>query len=81
MSSTIIPLVQKKKIAQLLSDGKRLDGRGLTDYRAVQLGTGIIGSAEGSARIRLGKTEVLVGIKVEVGTPFSDTTNDGVIQG
>ena len=79
MSSTIIPLVQKKKIAQLLSDGKRLDGRGLTDYRAVQLETGIIGSAEGSARIRLGKTEVLVGIKVEVGTPFSDTPNEGVL--
>ena len=79
MSSTIIPLVQKKKIAQLISDGKRLDGRGLTEYRKVQLETGIIGSAEGSARIRLGKTEVLVGIKVEVGTPFSDTPNEGVL--
>ncbi len=79
MPSTIIPLVQKKKIAQLISDGKRLDGRGLTDYREVQLETGIIGSAEGSARIRLGKTDVLVGIKIEVGTPFSDTPNEGVL--
>lgn len=79
MTSTIVPLIKKKKIAQLLSDGKRLDGRGVTEYREVQLETGTIGSAEGSARIRLGKTEVLVGIKIEVGQPFSDTPNEGVL--
>lgn len=79
MTQIIIPHIAQKQIVQSISDGKRLDGRGLTDYREVQLEAGIIGSAEGSARVRLGKTEVLVGIKIEVGTPFSDIPNEGVL--
>ncbi len=79
MTSTIIPLVKRKKIAETLPSGKRLDGRGLADYREIKLETGVIGSAEGSARIHLGKTEVLVGIKIDIGEPFSDTPNEGVL--
>ena len=79
MTQIIIPHITQKQIVQSISDGKRLDGRGLTDYREVQLEAGIIGSAEGSARVRLGKTEVLVGIKIEVGAPFSDIPNEGVL--
>jgi exosome complex component RRP42 len=40
---------------------------------------GIIERAEGSARVLLGKTEVLVGAKIEVGEPFPDTPNEGVL--
>jgi exosome complex component RRP42 len=69
----------QKRIAQLLADGKRLDGRELTSYREIQVESGIIERAEGSARVRLGKTEVLVGVKIEVGEPFSDTPNEGVL--
>lgn len=79
MKSPIIIRVKQKQIAQLVSHGKRLDGRGLTDYRELQLETGVVGRAEGSARVRLGKTEVLVGIKIEVGKPFADVPNKGVL--
>lgn len=71
--------VRQKQIAQQIDAGKRLDGRSLTDYRDFTLEEGIIEKAEGSARIRLGKTEVLVGVKIETGAPFSDTPNDGVL--
>jgi len=71
--------VRKRRVAQLISGGKRLDGRGLTDYREVQLEIGLIERAEGSARVRLGKTEVLVGVKFEMGEPFPDTPNEGVL--
>ena len=61
------------------SSNKRLDGRGLTDYRPIQIETGIIEKAEGSARVRLGKTEVMVGIKIDIGEPYSDRPNEGVL--
>lgn len=79
MTSITISRIKQKQIAQLISSGKRLDERGLTDYREAQLEAGIIERAEGSARIRLGRTEVLVGIKIEVGEPFSDVPNEGVL--
>jgi exosome complex component RRP42 len=71
--------VKQRRVAQLIAHGKRLDGRELTEYRPVQLETGLIERAEGSARVRLGKTEVLVGVKFEMGEPFPDTPNEGVL--
>ena len=71
--------VKQKQITQLMSEGKRLDGRDPTAYREIRIEKGIIEKAEGSARVLLGETEVLVGVKVEVGKPFSDTPNEGVL--
>ena len=79
MVSVMAAKVRQKRIAQLIARGKRLDGREPTDYREIQLESGLIERAEGSARVRLGKTEVLVGIKIEAGEPFSDTPNEGVL--
>lgn len=77
--SVMAARLKQEQIAQLISRGKRLDGRGLTDYREIRLEAGIIERAEGSARVRLGKTEVLVGVKIEVGAPYSDRPNEGVL--
>jgi len=79
MTSPVVTRVKQKRIAQLISLGKRFDERGLTDYREAQVETGVIEKAEGSARVRLGKTEVLVGVKIEIGEPFSDVPNEGVL--
>jgi len=79
MKSSIMVRVKQKQIAQLVSLGKRLDGRGLTDYREIQLEVGVAGRAEGSARVRLGKTEVMVGTKIEIGEPFPDVPDQGVL--
>ncbi|MDH5532011.1 MAG: exosome complex protein Rrp42 [Candidatus Bathyarchaeota archaeon] len=79
MKYPIMIRVKQKQIAQLVSLGKRLDGRGLNDYRGIQLEVGVVGRAEGSARVRLGKTEVLVGTKIELGEPFPDVPNQGVL--
>jgi len=79
MSSIMAAKVRQKRIAQLIARGKRLDGREPNDYREIQIESGLIERAEGSARVRLGKTEVLVGTKIEVGEPFSDTPNEGVL--
>src|SRR4030067_434280 len=79
MASKMATKVRQRRVAQLISGGKRLDGRELTDYREVKVESGLIERAEGSARVRLGKTEVLVGVKIETGEPFPDTPNEGVL--
>jgi len=58
----------------------RNDGRGRLDYRPFTLETGIISQTNGSARIVLDTTDVLVGIKAELGEPEPDTPNLGKLQ-
>jgi exosome complex component RRP42 len=77
--SALVTKVRLKQIEALLEKGKRLDERGLQDYREIKIEQGIIEKAEGSARALLGKTEVLVGVKIETGEPFPDTPNEGVM--
>jgi exosome complex component RRP42 len=77
--SSPLTRVRLKQIEQLIEKGKRLDERGLRDYREIKIEQGLIERAEGSARVLLGKTEVLVGVKVQTGEPFPDTPNDGVM--
>lgn len=77
--SSLITRVRIRQIEQLIEKGKRLDARDLSDYREIKVEQGVIEKAEGSARVLLGKTEVLVGVKVETGTPFPDTPNNGVL--
>lgn len=79
MTSSIIVNVKKKRITEMLTSGKRTDGRGITNYREIRVESGVIERAEGSARVRLGKTEVLVGIKIGTGAPFTDTPDTGVL--
>jgi exosome complex component RRP42 len=77
--SSLVAKVRQRQLAQLIDTGKRLDGRTLTDYREIKIEQGLIEKAEGSAQVFLGKTQVLVGIKVETGEPFPDTPNEGVM--
>jgi exosome complex component RRP42 len=76
--SSLVTRVKLKQITSHIEKGKRLDERGLQDYRPIKIEQGVIEKAEGSARVYLGKTEVLVGVKVETGEPFPDTPNEGV---
>jgi exosome complex component RRP42 len=63
----------------MIDEAKRVDGRGLTEFREFKVEQGVIEKAEGSARVWLGNSDVLVGVKVETGEPFSDTPNEGVM--
>ena len=79
MTSPIVIRVKKKRIVELLASGKRTDGRGPRDYREIKIESGVIERAEGSARVCLGKTEVMVGVKISTGTPFPDVPDKGVL--
>ena len=79
MSDSVISEIRRDHIIKLLKDGKRTDGRGLQDWREINVMTNCIESADGSARVKLGKTEVIAGVKIIPGTPFPDTPTEGVL--
>ncbi|MBW6461978.1 MAG: exosome complex protein Rrp42 [DPANN group archaeon] len=57
----------------------REDGRTSEQFRDITIETGIIGRAEGSARVKIGDTEIIAGVKMEIGTPFPDSPGEGII--
>lgn len=69
--------VTREYLAKLFAQGKRFDGRGLTDFRDIEVSLGVSNKAEGSARMKLGKTEVVVGIKLAQGEPYPDSLDKG----
>ncbi len=70
----------REYVIKLLEKGYRLDGRAPLDYRKpIELKVGMIPTAEGSAQVKVGDTEVIIGVKMEVGTPYPDTPNEGGI--
>jgi exosome complex component RRP42 len=75
----VVEQLKRAQMNELLSKGKRLDGRGLLDLRELKIETNAIEKAEGSARVTLGNTEVIAGVKVNIGTPFPDTPDKGLL--
>jgi len=66
-----------QRIKQYLEKGNRFDGRKSDEFREIFIETGISKKAEGSARVRIGKTEVVVGVKMDTGTPYPDSPDKG----
>lgn len=71
--------LEQKTVIDLVAKGKRIDDRGLESYRPINIQMGLIEKANGSAQVFLGKSKVLAGIKIEIGTPFPDTPDEGVL--
>jgi len=75
----IVPEIIKESVTNLVKNGERTDGRAFDEYREISLETGVIEKAEGSARVKIGKTQIVIGTKPQIGTPFADTPNVGVL--
>jgi len=71
--------MQDEYALELIQKEKRIDGRKLDDYREIEINQGIIEKAEGSADVKLGRTELIAGVKMTVGEPFLDTPDEGVL--
>ncbi|OPX59660.1 MAG: Exosome complex component Rrp42 [Methanobacterium sp. PtaB.Bin024] len=79
MVQSIVPEIIKESVVNLIQNKERADGRALDQYREISLETGILNKAEGSARVKIGKTQIVVGTKPQIGEPFPDTPNVGVL--
>jgi exosome complex component RRP42 len=69
----------KETLRKMFAEGKRFDGRGLTDFRNIEIEYNVSNKAEGSARVKLGKTDVVVGVKLQTGEPYSDSLDKGTL--
>lgn len=78
-STIIVEHLRKQQMREAILRSKRLDGRSLDEGRPLEIELGIIGKADGSARVRLGNSEVVAGVKVETGEPFEGLENKGAL--
>jgi exosome complex component RRP42 len=69
--------MEERYALELIQKNKRIDGRKFDDFRPINIKTGLIENAEGSAQIKLGDTEVIVGVKLTTGEPYSDSPDRG----
>jgi exosome complex component RRP42 len=76
---TIVPSIKRDYLAKLAKNGKRADGRVFDEFRNIEIETGVVSKAEGSARVKIGNTQVLTGIKMDIGEPYPDTPETGVM--
>jgi len=72
-----MPNLQREKIESYLDEGKRLDGRTAVDYREIVVEDGISPLSSSAIRVKVGKTEVLVGVHLDVTTPYPDSLDEG----
>lgn len=73
----ILDTLNGSYITELLKKGKRVDSRGMMDFRPITVRTGLLGNAEGSAQADVGGTRVLAGVKIMVEEPMDDTPDQG----
>ena len=71
------PDITSERIRKYLAEGKRFDGRKPDEFREISIEHGVSKNAEGTARVKIGKTEVIVGVKMDVGTPYPDSPDKG----
>nr|XP_033786222.1 exosome complex component RRP42 [Geotrypetes seraphini] len=67
-------------VAHGVQEDLRLDGRSCEDYRCIEVETDVVSNTSGSARVKLGHTDILVGIKAEMGTPKLERPHEGCVE-
>lgn len=77
MSVMDVSNLTKDFLKKLFHENKRFDGRGLLDLKDLEISYGVSNKAEGSARVKLGKTEVIAGVKLIPGEPYPDSREKG----
>ncbi|XP_062975908.1 exosome complex component RRP42 [Elgaria multicarinata webbii] len=80
MASVVLSEAEKVYIMHGVQEDLRVDGRGCEDYRCTEVETDVVSNTSGSARVKLGHTDILVGIKAEMGAPKLDKPNEGYLE-
>ncbi len=79
MKDIITAHIKRDVLLSTLNSGKRYDGRDLEEMRKIEIQRDVINTAEGSALVRVGDTQVLVATKFDIVKPFSDRPKEGVM--
>jgi len=79
MQKDVLLELKADRISTALKEGKRNTGRKLDEYRKIKIEKGLFHNAEGSAKVSLGDTEVIAGVKFIPGAPYPDSPDEGTI--
>ncbi|PON35475.1 Polyribonucleotide nucleotidyltransferase [Trema orientale] len=74
-----LSLGEKHFIQGGIAQDLRSDGRKRLTYRPIYVETGVIPQANGSARVRMGSTNVIATVKAELGRPSQLQPDKGKI--
>ncbi|XP_063778485.1 exosome complex component RRP42 isoform X1 [Pseudophryne corroboree] len=80
MASVVLSEAEKVYVLHGVQDDLRVDGRGCEDYRCIEVETDVVSNTTGSARVKIGHTDVLVGVKAEMGTPKMQRPREGYLE-
>ncbi|XP_075444732.1 exosome complex component RRP42 [Ascaphus truei] len=80
MASVQLSEAEKVYILHGIQDDLRTDGRGCEDYRCIEVETDVVSNTTGSARVKIGHTDVLVGVKAEMGVPRLERPEEGYLE-
>jgi len=73
----IIKIIKSDKARKLFLENKRFDNREMLESRTLEIKRGVMKSADGSAWVKLGNTEIIAGVKFAIGTPYPDSPDEG----
>lgn len=73
----LTPSVTADRIKKYLEEGKRFDSRNPEQFRDLIIEKDVSVKAEGSVRVKLGKTEVIAGVKMGLSEPYADSPEKG----
>lgn len=71
--------VTRKNVLEAMNKAERLDGRTPFEQRKIEVTFGVSNKAEGSVRVKIGKTDVVCGIKMATQEPYTDHENEGTM--
>jgi exosome complex component RRP42 len=77
MNEIINTLYAEEVKNAIKAGGQRLDKRKLDEFRKIEIKKGGLNWADGSAIVKIGDTEVICGIKFEIGEPYPDSPDQG----
>ena len=80
MAEIILSRGEKTFILHGIDADFRNDGRQRCEYRSMEIETKLMPQTHGSSRLRIGNTDILVGVKVELDTPHADKPNEGKLE-
>ncbi|OXB65965.1 hypothetical protein ASZ78_002713 [Callipepla squamata] len=80
MAAVVLSDAEKLYIIHGVQEDLRVDGRGCEDYRCAEVETDVVSNTSGSARVKLGHTDVLVGVKAEMGAPKLEKPDEGYLE-
>ncbi|KAF6031017.1 EXOSC7 [Bugula neritina] len=80
MAEVLLSQAEKIFIVHGVEDNVRIDGRSCLEYRSFEIETGTVSNASGSARVRMANTDILVGVKAELGVPALRKPDEGKLE-